>query len=255
MIFPIGDDNIEGGAKPIFSYGFIALNVIMFAIQLMTPGMLFCDWGLLPAEIMRGEDYFTFMTNMFMHGGWMHIIGNMLFLWVFADNVEATIGNIPFLIFYLLGGFFASAAHVIFTMGALDPSAVSCCAMCLQNCVEGDKICPGTIPSLGASGALAAVMGAYMVMFPKSKVKILVLYFMRSFHIPAFIALGLWIVMQLFSGVSSLGPAASSSGGTAWWAHIGGFVFGVVAGFLFKIWMAKSPDDNNLSPRSKGDYV
>ena len=236
MIFPIGDDNIEGGCKPIFSYGFIALNVIMFAIQLMSQNMLFCEWGLLPAEIVRGEDYFTFMTNMFMHGGWMHIIGNMLFLWVFSDNVEAVIGNIPFLFFYLIGGIFASAAHVFFTMGSVDPNVASCCAMCLQNCQQGDTICPGTIPAVGASGALSAVMGAYMVMFPKSKVKILVLYFMRSFHIPAYVALGGWIVMQLFSGVSSLGPAAASSGGTAWWAHIGGFVFGLLFGLLFKIW-------------------
>lgn len=252
MIFPIGDDNITGGAKPIFSYAFIGFNIIMWIVQLMSgPNLLVCEWALVPAEIVRGEDYFSFFTSMFMHGSWMHIIGNMVFLWVFADNIEQTIGNIPFFIFYILGGIFASMLHIFFSMGGPETAQMACCNPCLENCRETARICVGTVPSLGASGALSAVMGAYLVMFPKSRVKILVLYFMRSFYIPAYVALGGWIALQLFSGVSSIG--AATGGGTAWWAHIGGFVFGVIGGLLFRFLMGSKVEPNE--PKELGNYV
>ncbi|MEM1323884.1 MAG: rhomboid family intramembrane serine protease, partial [Bacteroidota bacterium] len=152
MIFPIGDDQVRGGAKPIFSYGFIVLNILFFFVQLSQPGNLVCELGAIPNEIVNGQDYYTLFTSMFMHGGWMHLIGNMLFLWVFADNIEATIGNFNFLIFYLMGGLAASAAHILLSYG--DPAAlINCCSVCADfDCSGQTAICPGSIPSVGASG-------------------------------------------------------------------------------------------------------
>lgn len=216
MIFPIGDTQVEGGYKPYVSYTFIVINILVFLYEaILGPEInnFILTYGSIPVEITSGEDYFTLFTSMFLHGGWMHLIGNMLFLWVFADNIEAKIGSTRFLLFYLIGGLAASLAHII-----TDPSS--------------------QIPSVGASGAIAAVMGAYLVMFPKSKIKMLVIVFFRSFEIPAFLFLGFWIGQQLISGFGSLAEAGDT-GGVAWWAHIGGFVVGLVAGFYFKQAMEK----------------
>ena len=176
----------------------------------------------------------------------MHLIGNMVFLWVFADNIEATVGNINFLVFYILGGLAASALHIYFNHSGAGIIGTPCgegfpCGL--------DKTCLGDIPTVGASGAIAAVLGAYLVMFPKSKVKIIVIYFFRSFRIPAFWFLGIWIGQQLLSGFASLSPGNVVSGGTAWWAHIGGFIFGVVAGFAAKQEMNKGRFDS--APKSE----
>lgn len=234
MFFPIGDDQVKGGHYPFVSYAFLAFNIIAFILQMQSPDLLICEYGSVPADILDGRNYFTLITSMFMHGGWMHIIGNMVFLWVFADNIEATIGSLKFLIFYIVGGLAASLGHIYLGMGT---ELAGCCYPCGNEmgikCAEGTaNLCSGSIPTVGASGAISAVLGAYLVMFPKSQVKVLVLAFFRSFKLPAFIFLGMWIAMQLFSGFSEMGKAAS--GGTAWWAHIGGFVFGVIAGFMFK---------------------
>ena len=212
MIFPIGDDQVQGGSKPIFAYSFIAINVIVFLYQ-VSLGQPACaqfiyEFGSIPNEITSGQDWFTLLTSIFMHAGWMHLIGNMLFLWVFADNIEATIGNMQFLLFYLVGGFVASLAHIL-----SGPESV--------------------IPSVGASGAISAVMGAYLIMFPFSKIKMLVVFFFRSFRVPALLFLGLWIGQQLIAGIGSLSNT-STSGGVAWWAHIGGFALGIVAGYFSK---------------------
>lgn len=212
MIFPIGDDNINGGYKPYVAYTFLAINVMIFLYQI-TLGAQGIDnflntFGGIPAEITTGVDTFTLITSMFLHGGWMHIIGNMIFLWIFADNIEAIIGNLPFLIFYVIGGLVASAAH-IFT----DPDSM--------------------IPVVGASGAISAVMGTYLVMFPKSRIKLIFIMFFRTFYLPAFVFLGFWFAQQLFSGVGTMSSEAGG-GGVAWWAHIGGFVYGVAMGFLIK---------------------
>jgi len=213
VIFPIGDENINGGYKPTITYLFIAINIAIFLFQVTldmdaTRAFLY-EYGTIPVEILNGEDYFTLMSNMFLHGGWMHIIGNMLFLWVFADNIEAIIGNVNFLVFYLLGGLFASLLHIF-----LNPSS--------------------SIPAVGASGAISAVMGAYLVMFPKSKIKVLVIFLFRSIYMSALIFLGLWFVQNLVSGLGSLGPKSAQTAGTAWWAHIGGFLFGIIAGYFAK---------------------
>ncbi len=210
MIFPIGDEQIQGGYKPIFSYSFIGLNIALFFYELFmnSTGQLDIfieNYGAIPIEIKAGQDLHTLFTNMFLHGGWMHLIGNMLFLWIFADNIEATIGNFRFLLFYIAGGIIASLVHVAFNLDSV-------------------------VPSIGASGAISAVLGAYLVMFPKSRVKILVIYIFSSFYVSAFIFLGFWIVFQLFNGFSSIGQNINS-GGVAYWAHIGGFAFGMLYGF------------------------
>lgn len=223
MIFPIGDTQVQGGYKPYVSYTFIVINILVFLYEVSigaATNHFILTYGSIPIEITSGVDYFTLFTSMFLHGGWMHLIGNMLFLWVFADNIEAKIGSTRFLLFYLIGGLMASLAHII-----SDPNS--------------------QIPSVGASGAIAAVMGAYLIMFPKSKIKMLVIVFFRSFEIPAFLFLGFWIGQQLISGFGSLAEKADV-GGVAWWAHIGGFVFGLLAGFYFKkameLW---SPNNSN----------
>ena len=229
MIFPIGDTQVEGGYKPVIAYSFIAINILVFFYEVSLgagTNQFLHTFGSIPSEIMNGEDYYTLFTSMFLHGGWMHLIGNMLFLWVFGDNIEATIGSPKFLLFYLAGGVAASAAHIFFNMGS-------------------------NIPSVGASGAIAAVLGAYLVMFPKSKIKMLVIILFRNFEIPAIAFLGLWFAQQLISGFGEIGSTADTAG-VAWWAHIGGFVFGVMFGFLFKGMIRK--DVKNKIPTYK-DYV
>ncbi len=245
MVFPIGDDQVRGGHPPLVAYAFIAINVVFFLYQFTQPGALVCEWGAIPAEIANGEDYITLFTSMFMHGGWMHLIGNMLFLWVFGDNIEATIGSVPFAIFYILGGLAAHLAHIV--LGTGGEMIAGCCNPCLNSAIascEGQvtAMCPGTIPTVGASGAIAAVLGAYLVMFPKSQIKILVLIFMRSFRVAAILFLGFWIGQQLISGMGSLSGAPS--GGVAWWAHIGGFAFGLLSGVLFRLWYSIPPLGN-----------
>ncbi len=214
MFFPIGDDQIKGGAYPLFSYSFIVMNVAAFMVQLsLEPqaiGPFLEQYATIPIFITDGHNYTTLFTSMFLHGSWMHLIGNMLFLWVFADNIEATIGNIRFFIFYVTGGLLASLTHVW-----SDPSSA--------------------IPSLGASGAIAAVMGAYLIMFPHSRVKVLLflLIIVRQITMPALVFLGIWALMQLYYSYQSFG-ATQTGGGTAWFAHLGGLIFGLFMGALFK---------------------
>jgi len=234
MIFPIGDDNVVGGHKPYISYGLIALNVIIYLVQFTTPGNLVCEYATIPNDILLGDNLHTGVTSMFLHGGWAHLLGNILYLWIFGDNIEACIGSTRFLIFYLFGGVVASLAHVFFGTGTGD--MLNCCQICtvIDPCdITSPNIqpCPGSIPSLGASGAIAAVMGAYLVMFPKSRIKMIAIVF-GVFYVPSFLFLLFWIGQQLFSGFGSLG--ALSSGGVAWWAHIGGFVFGLVMGWMYR---------------------
>lgn len=209
MFFPIGDDQVRGGHRPHFAYGLIGLNVLIFAYQFslgQEAGQAFVyDWGAIPANIQNGEGYVTLITSMFLHGGWMHLLGNMLYMWIFADNIEATIGSVKFVIFYLLGGIAASLCHLYFNSGS-------------------------PVPAVGASGALSAVMGAYIVLFPRSNVK--GYFFFFRINVPAFLFLGFWFYQQSSAGFASLDNSAGT--GIAWWAHIGGFVFGVIAGFYFR---------------------
>lgn len=211
MFFPIGDENIKGGYKPIFSYVFLILNVLVFFYQFsLSPEAcknFLYNFGTIPTDIISGENYYSLLSNMFLHGGWMHLIGNMLFLWIFADNIEAIVGNLNFVIFYVMGGVIAALAHIYFNTES-------------------------AIPAVGASGAISAVMGAYLVMFPKSKIKIIFILFLKTFYMSALLFLGIWFLQQMIYGIGSLGPASAQTAGTAWWAHIGGFVFGLIAGYI-----------------------
>lgn len=214
-MFPVGDTNVRGAGLPIVSWVFIALNAVVFVYELSLgeSGLqrFFLQFGVVPSEIQQGENLLSLLTSMFMHGGWAHILGNMAFLFVFGDNIEAVLGKILYPIFYLAGGLAASFAHIVFSLGS-------------------------DIPSVGASGAIAAVMGAYAVMFPGARVKMLVFLGFRAgiTQVSALLFLGIWFLSQLLSGVASLGPQTAQTSGVAVWAHVGGFVFGLAVGALFR---------------------
>ena len=224
MLFPIGDDNSMRRTLPVVTWTLIALNVMVYLYQMSHPEFTY-GYSVVPAEIMQGRDiddlvrvggqglrlyggptpiYLTIFWAMFMHGGWSHIGGNMLYLWIFGDNVEDRMGHVKFLIFYLLCGVLATAAHIF-----VGPNSV--------------------IPSLGASGAIAGVLGAYLVLFPHQGVN--VFQFGRVVQMPALMVIGLWGLLQFINGFGSLGRAG---GGVAYMAHIGGFVAGMVLVFLFR---------------------
>jgi membrane associated rhomboid family serine protease len=214
-MFPVGDDNVRGGQRPWVTWVLIAINVVVFLYEL-TLGMdglqqFFDTYGVVPTRIAQGRGLYGLVTSMFLHGGWLHIIGNMLFLAVFGDNVEATLGRLGYLAFYFGGGIAASLAQV-----AMSPGS--------------------NLPSLGASGAVAAVLGSYAVMFPTSRVRVLIVlfYWITIRRVIALLFIGLWFVMQLFSGVASLGAQTAQSGGVAYWAHVGGFVVGLIVGFIYR---------------------
>jgi len=206
VFFPYGDDQVHGGHRPVVTYTFLVLNALVFFWQLGDPdgNGYAMAYAAIPANVMAGEDWFTLLTSQFMHGGVMHLLGNMLFLWIFADNIEATIGSPTFLLFYLLGGIAASIGHI-----AVDPLS--------------------PIPMLGASGAISAVLGAYVVLFPKSRIKAFFLFI--PVRIPALFFLGFWFITQLSKGMQTLTGIET---GVAWWAHIGGFAFGIAGGFWMR---------------------
>lgn len=213
MIFPVGDDQVKGGKFPFVSYLLIALNTLVFIYEIVLPTptleSFMMSYGSIPANIVHGQELYTLLTSMFLHGGWMHLIGNMVFLWVFADNIEAVIGAGKFALFYLIGGIIAALAHAFTATYSL-------------------------VPMVGASGAIAAVLGAYIIMFPGSQVKLFIIIFLRTAKVPALFFLGFWIIQQLFNGYATLSPDAAESSSVAWWAHIGGFAFGVIMGFIYR---------------------
>ncbi len=211
-MLPIRDE-IRTHRFPFVNYTLIALNIIVFIFELMAGPDLeaaLYEIALIPANVTAGfdlGDLKAIFTSMFLHAGLSHLLGNMLYLWIFGDNVEDRLGHFWYLVFYLAGGIVAAFAHV-----ALNPNSV--------------------IPTVGASGAIAAVLGAYLILFPQVKVLTFVPigFFLRLTLLPASLLLGFWFVLQLFNGLLTLGLA--DMGGTAFWAHIGGFVFGVLIGWL-----------------------
>jgi membrane associated rhomboid family serine protease len=217
MVMPLGDDDSQVHITPIITFGLIAVNVLVFLYQL-TQGNIegfFQTWSVIPVEYSRTTDiapthpgpfWITTLTSMFMHGGWMHLLGNMLFLWIFGDNVEQAMGSVRFLVFYLLCGVVATLAHIM-----MGPSS--------------------EIPSLGASGAISGVLGAYLVMFPKQRVRVLVGRMVTQ--MPAIAVIGLWIVLQFVNGLGQLAQTAET-GGVAYAAHVGGFLAGVVLVWVFR---------------------
>jgi membrane associated rhomboid family serine protease len=210
-------DNIPTRRTPIISWLFIVANVFGFYLEISSGGgfdrslqQTVLTFGLRPVELMRGvslspvtpiSDWLTLFTSMFMHGGWMHLIGNMLYMWIFADNVEDAMGRARFVVFYVLSGLFAAGAQILFDTQS-------------------------EIPMVGASGAIAGVLGGYVILYPRAKVLSLVPFgfFSRLVEVPAMVVLGLWFVIQLVQA-----PFAGPGGGTAFLAHIGGFVFGMLA--------------------------
>jgi membrane associated rhomboid family serine protease len=207
-MFPIGDDNSGRRNAPLVTYALIALNVLFFFVELSGGDAFIGKWAFVPSRFLGNPsaDFLTLFTSMFMHAGWVHLGGNMLYLWIFGDNVEDRFGPVMFTIFYLLCGLAATFAQLAFSAGS-------------------------NVPNLGASGAIAGVLGAYIVMFPQGQVKVLVGQSVSQ--VPALIVLGGWIVLQFFSGIGSIANTADT-GGVAYMAHIGGFIAGVVLAFLFR---------------------
>jgi membrane associated rhomboid family serine protease len=195
--------------------GLVAVNVLVFIAEITAfpSGVraLFDQYGVVPTEILQGRQLYSLFTSIFLHGGWFHLISNMVFLWIFGDNVEAALGKIPYLVFYVGGGLVASAAHVLLNVNS-------------------------SMPSVGASGAIGAILGSYVVMFPRSQVRVLLLFgfFMVVRRITAVVFLGIWFLTQFFTGFASLGAETAQTGGVAVWAHVGRFVFGLFINFLFR---------------------
>lgn len=240
MLFPISDDDREVNIVPYVTYFLLAANIILFLVQITNPEFTY-GWSVVPKEITTGVDlvepqaisvpgegsveipqapgpvpiWLTLLSSMFMHGGFGHIAGNMLYLWIFGNNVEHRFGHRWFLIFYLISGLVASFAQIF---------------------VSPDSI----IPNLGASGAIAGVMGAYLVLFPYNRVNAVFLYHVVT--IPAMLVLGLWIAMQLFSGYGSIASTSASAGGVAYMAHVGGFISGVLVALAHRLTMPNEPD-------------
>ena len=207
-MFPIGDDDTSRRTVPLVTYALIALNVLFFFVQQSGGNAFIGKWAFVPNRFVANPfgDFLTLFTSMFMHAGWLHLGGNMLYLWIFGDNVEDRFGHIKFTIFYLLCGLAATFAQLAFSLGS-------------------------NVPNLGASGAIAGVLGAYILLFPHGKIS--VLQGQRVIQVPALIVIGIWIVLQFFSGVGSIANTAQT-GGVAYMAHIGGFVVGFVLTFLFR---------------------
>ena len=207
-MLPIGDDDSSRRTVPLVTYASIALNVLFFFVEQSGGEPFIRQWAFVPSRFVANPpaDFPTLFTSMFMHAGWLHLGGNMLYLWIFGDNVEDRFGHIQFIVFYLLCGLAATFAQLAFSLGS-------------------------NVPNLGASGAIAGVLGAYILLFPQGTVR--VLQGRQVVQMPALIVIGIWIVLQFFSGIGSISNTAET-GGVAYMAHIGGFLAGFVLTFLFR---------------------
>jgi membrane associated rhomboid family serine protease len=212
-MIPVADDN-PSRRRPVVTYTLIVANILVFLYQWLLGERVDAfiqTWGAVPAYITDPGAHplasLTLISSIFLHGGWAHLIGNMLYLWIFGDNVEDRLGRVGYLAFYLVAGLVAGLAQVL-----PDPAS--------------------TIPGVGASGAIAGVLGVYLLLYPTAPVRVMVpgLYMLRLARVPALIVLGFWFVLQLFNGVLSLGSGVAAMGGVAWFAHIGGFVAGLLVG-------------------------
>jgi membrane associated rhomboid family serine protease len=257
MLFPIADENADRRTTPVVNYVLILINVLVFVfLQGVGSNERFTyAYSTVPAEIVSGKDiatedrviehpvtgqvfeipglqptlipvYLTLITSMFMHGGIAHLFGNMLFLWIFGDNIEDRLGHLRYIVFYLVCGILASLAHVFTTV-----------------IVAGENEASLLIPSLGASGAISGVLGGYLLLFPTRRVMVMISWFVTA--VPAFIAIGLWFVFQLISGLGMLG-SGSQTGGVAYAAHIGGFIAGLA---LITVFLIGRPRPEAYEPR------
>jgi membrane associated rhomboid family serine protease len=213
-MLPIGDDRYPGGPPPLVTMGLIAMNVLAFFLELNQPSSealqsFIQAWGVVPREYSSGRDlaphipvpfWSTLLTTMFLHGGWMHLGGNMLYLWIFGDNIEKLVGHARFLFFYLACGVAASIAHILFNAGS-------------------------SVPAVGASGAISGILGGYLLLFPRNRVRVLTRGGVAA--VPAAVMLGFWILIQFLNGLGTIANTPET-GGVAYMAHIGGFVAGLL---------------------------
>jgi membrane associated rhomboid family serine protease len=208
-MIPLSDSSRQPRRFALVTTGIIVLNALVFVLELMGGDAFVKQWSVVPADIVAGRHWITMLTAMFMHAGWMHILGNMVFLWAFGPEMEDAMGRPRFLAFYLLSGFTAWMAQILIMPGS-------------------------TVPNLGASGAIAGVMGAFLITYPGDRIRSLLVlgWYVTVTAIPAGLLIGLWFLMQLFSGVGAL--ADVQTGGVAYIAHVGGFVFGAVTARLFE---------------------
>ena len=211
-MLPIGDDDSARRTTPVVTYILIVLNVLFFLVELGGGDAFITKWSFVPRHFLANPAayFLTLFTSMFMHAGWLHLGGNMLYLWIFGDNVEDRFGPVRFLVFYLICGLAATAAQLAFNLNS-------------------------NVPNLGASGAITGVLGSYILLFPQSRVS--VLQGQRITPLPALIVIGFWFILQLFSGIGSIVGATTDTGGIAFMEHIGGFV----AGFLLTFLLGGSP--------------
>jgi len=207
-LVPLSDASRRPAQIPVVTAGIILINVCVFVLELSYGDAFVLRWAAIPEQIVSGHRWITILTAMFMHGSWSHIIGNMVFLWAFAPEIEDTMGRGRYLVFYLLGGAVAMLAQVL-----ANPHS--------------------TVPNLGASGAIAAVMGAFIVTYPRDQIKSLlfIFVFVRVTFIPAALLIGFWFLTQL---VHAGAVAQSQTGGVAYLAHVGGFIFGVLTARWFE---------------------
>jgi membrane associated rhomboid family serine protease len=208
-MIPLTDDSRRPRRFPVVTTAIILANAIVFVLELSGGDDFVRRWSVIPADIVAGKHWVTILTAMFMHAGWLHIIGNMVFLWAFGPEIEDAMGRPRYLAFYLLSGAVASAAQI----AAMRDS---------------------TVPNLGASGAIAGVMGAFLITYPRDRIRTLLLFgfFYRVTVIPAALLIGLWFVTQLFSQLGS--TADVQTGGVAYLAHVGGFIFGAATARIFE---------------------
>ncbi len=207
-MLPLGDDDSTRRTFPIVTYGLIALNFLIFFLELGSGDAFITRWSFVPARFAAhpASQWITIFSSMFMHAGWVHILGNMLYLFIFGDNVEDRLGHLAYLVFYLLCGIAATFAQYVFSIGS-------------------------TVPNLGASGAIAGVLGAYIIMFPGERVRVLMGTVIV--RMSALIVIGFWIVLQVISSLSAFTTSSQTSGGgVAYMAHIGGFLAGIILTFL-----------------------
>jgi membrane associated rhomboid family serine protease len=208
MLLPIGDDNTSRRTTPVVTYLLVLLNVAVFLLEISRGDAFILRWAFVPSHFLADPigQAPTLFTAMFLHASWLHIGGNMLYLWIFGDNVEDRFGHITFALFYLVCGLAAAFAQLAFSMGS-------------------------GVPTLGASGAISGVLAAYVLLFPLSRVRVLLGFFLVQ--LPALIVIGLWIVLQFITGFGSITTTAQS-GGVAYGAHIGGFLAGLILAALLR---------------------
>jgi membrane associated rhomboid family serine protease len=214
-MLPIGDDNSQRRLFPIITYLLVAANVIIFLVELSMGDEFIIHWSFVPTRFLANPigEFITIFSAMFLHSGWVHILGNMLYLLIFGDNVEDRLGHFKFLIFYLLCGTVATFAQL-----AVDPTS--------------------SIPNLGASGAIAGILGAYIIMFPQGRVRVILLT--SLVQMPALVVIGFWILLQFFSEFGAITTSAAG-GGVAYMAHIGGFLAGILLTLLMGGTRSRTP--------------